>query len=915
MMNRQNAIQSRNQMKLIVFLVAFMTIGFSLRHSGKILAQSANDSAATWKLSETDCQIPSQYWLLGDSVEEYRSAPKSTRIHFKSGWGTKALVARAIEPAYLISELNPTVWIKATRPKIQLLVRVVLPRTKDPNETGPMTVLLPGPVYTNTDRWQKLEFSDADIPMAKLLEEAAWKLRAKYSAKVDTGEAYVDKVVLNIYTGPGSSTVWIDDLQIDGAVEATVADQVLFDMPHQKTDLPVQIQTVGYAQNETRRPSLAQTNNTVLEVRGQPFFARSIQHNGEPFEVLKEMGFNTIELPNAATVQQMMHARRLDMWVVCPPPDSAGLQPISAEYDRVLAWSLGNNLSGRVLQRAKTTIEEIRHSDFRENRPVIGFVDSGWFEFGRVCDILSGGFEPIGGSFVLSHYSDWIQQRAQMADKSVPIWATIQTETLQSIKNQTVAIAGRVPPLPVEPAQLKFMAYEAIAGGARGMRFTSHDRLDSADPVARLRSLSLRWLNAHLAQLQPWICGGAVVKRTHSANRSQQLTTLSTDRSRLTLIQRTSQYETWVAGATPVSSFKFSDDSLTSSEQAYHLSENGLIPLDQGRVIAGHQMTVENCGPLEAIVITQEPMIINRLSESYAMIGTPSLAQMRLELVQQWLAMAQLINGQLGRLGHSQPRASGQINEANNALRQAQALIERGSAMSANRLLYTADQHLAFARHSVLSSARSQFSSTTSSPLLTHVSLVPIHFDLINKIRPEDWQPNGLAGGDFENLQQMTAQGWENHRANEQNFITHVELTMTAAVDGERALSMSVAPGDTQLESDTLVDRTPLWIKSSKVPVKAGQFVRIHGWVKVPKIISGSHDGLMIIDSIGGSELAERIAVTSGWREFSVYRCPTQDTELQLTMALTGMGQALLDEFSVRVIDLPTPNVRQARNR
>jgi hypothetical protein len=65
-------------------------------------------------------------------------------------------------------------------------------------------------------------------------------------------------------------------------------------------------------------------------------------------------------------------------------------------------------------------------------------------------------------------------------------------------------------------------------------------------------------------------------------------------------------------------------------------------------------------------------------------------------------------------------------------------------------------------------------------------------------------------------------------------------------------------------------------------------------------------DGLMITDSLGGEAMAERIPITSGWQEFTLYRSVPHDGDLQLTFALTGFGEALLDEVTVRTVDLPS---------
>ncbi len=865
---------------------------------------------STWKLAETDCQFSSRHWSVRESSDEFHSQPHSQRVHFHASWGTRVMIASDVAPAWVIDELHPSLWVKGTRPDVQLYARVVLPRTADPVENGPMTVLLPGPSYETAGRWQKLDFASLSQSLPELLDEAVWKLRFRFEQPVDAGEAYLDKLVLNVYTGTGWSTVWIDDLEISGAVFANPAQLSSGNKPVYRDPL---VQPVGFQDLSTtanQRPALSRTRGTILEVRSQPFFVRSIQHNGEPLEVLQELGFNTVELPQTATIQQLQHAERLDMWIVCPPPESAGFTTISAEYDRVLAWSLGDNLDHSDLQRMQMRSREVSESDFRQGRPTVAFAGSGVHQLARQADILSVGFEPIGGSFILSQYSDWVQQRSELAQKTLPLWAAVQTEIAESVRTQTAALAARVPPMPLEASQMKFMAYEAIAGGARGLRFLSHSRLDAQNPVANLRSLSLRWLNAHLRQLEPWISGGAVVNRSQSTDRSQQLTTLATPSAKLILIQRTSQQEQLVAGGAAVSDFKFSDASLSASESAYHLAESGLISLDQGRGMVGNEITIQDCGDLEAVLVTHDPVVINRLAESYMLGGQDTIAELHLGIARQWLTIVGLINDQLTRLGRNRPAASGAINEANNALQQAQSLVNSGSAMTANRLMFQADQKLAAARMEILSAARSPFVSQTSSPLLTHISLVPLHFELVERIDPQAWQPNGLAGGDFENLEHMTSNQWENHRSGDESLRTLVELSSDSAVRGKQSLLLQV---DSVAAEDALVDRTPLWIKSAPVTVKGGQLIRIHGWVRIDRPITGSLDGLMIIDSVGGPQMAERLSMTQGWQEFTIYRCPPDDTDVRITFAMTGIGSVLIDEVDLRAIDLQDA-IRQARN-
>jgi hypothetical protein len=102
--------------------------------------------------------------------------------------------------------------------------------------------------------------------------------------------------------------------------------------------------------------------------------------------------------------------------------------------------------------------------------------------------------------------------------------------------------------------------------------------------------------------------------------------------------------------------------------------------------------------------------------------------------------------------------------------------------------------------------------------------------------------------------------------------------------------------------SVSLVESPPVWITTPTLSLARGQIVCIRGKVRVPSPIRGSVDGLMIVDSLGGEALAERFGQTDGWREFKIYRVASEDDEFNLTFALTGLGEALIDDVSVQLV-------------
>jgi hypothetical protein len=67
----------------------------------------------------------------------------------------------------------------------------------------------------------------------------------------------------------------------------------------------------------------------------------------------------------------------------------------------------------------------------------------------------------------------------------------------------------------------------------------------------------------------------------------------------------------------------------------------------------------------------------------------------------------------------------------------------------------------------------------------------------------------------------------------------------------------------------------------------------------------------MVIDSLGREALAERIGCSESWTEFVLYRGTREAADLTLTFALTGLGEAHVDDVIVQRITPLAPNVSQ----
>ncbi|MEM7782169.1 MAG: hypothetical protein AAF623_02370 [Planctomycetota bacterium] len=861
----------------------------------------------SWQKRDTDCILLKSNWIQRRS-NEIDQKNRFEKIYLNCGQGTQILVAHDIPPAYVISELRPSLRIKASKAGIRLMVRVVLPRTPAPNGEGPMTTLLSCQSYSNMGKWQTVGLAE-NTDLKEQLNNEIWLLRRKFGPEVTARDAFVDKVVLNLYTSPGELNVQIDDLIVTGTASAQLVAEYVEKRGIVREEIqsdpsnsirPASFQDpVGAI---TERSHVAR-EGSVLVALGKPIFPVIVQHNGESLQYLKALGFNVIEMNRVANSGELRQAAELNLWIICPPPNSVGLSPIGFEYDRVLCWKVGDQLSGQDLDLVAQRIREVRESDSRKGRPVVGNVADNWTRIGRMVDVLGIGKQPLGSSFFASQYSDWIRQRIDSVGSAKPVWVDIQTELSESISSQVRSIATQIPPIPVEPQQVKFLVYEAITGGARGLRFLSRQRLDGPDPASRLRAQTLEWLNAHIEKIRPWALGGALMGEVATGTPNVEVTALNTQRSRLLLIQKPTHHEQYLVGDTQNGPISFVDPS-TFANQVYLISATGLKPISSTRDHSGSRVQIENCSYCCAVVLTEDAQVVRLLNESYERVGRRSEIQLHRELTQKWLAIMQLINGQLGRVGRASTAGSSHLNEAVTAFKVAESLLEGQTPESAEHYLHRCDQQLALTKRDWITNPLGSFQSKTSTPFATHASLIPLHWDLVNRLQGSNWNPNGLAGGDFENLELLMANGWSNQKIDDEALVTQVELSPNARVEGKLGLQMQVLPNG---QGVGLVESSPLWIKSPEVKVRRGELVRIHGWVNIPDVIEGSHDGLEISDSLGGRGLRERLTVTRGWQEFTLYRGVPADGSLSVKFTLTGIGTAMLDEVTIRTIELNTP--------
>ncbi|HEX4148675.1 MAG TPA: hypothetical protein VHY20_06795 [Pirellulales bacterium] len=837
--------------------------------------------------------------------------------------GSFIYLSHDIGRAPVIPELVPSVWVRADRPGIRIFARVVFPRTPDPRSGAPISTLLVGTTYSKVGNWEQLYLEDVPTLVAR----QSRVLRSQLKSAVDGREAYIDRVLLNVFTGPGRANISIDDLEIAGHVVPP---------PPQVAGAP------PTAPPEQVRPRASvELNGSVFMAEGRPFFPRAIEYQGEPLSFLRELGFNTIKFGQLPTPALLAEAQRLALWLICPPERPPGLgeveisaqllEPVGPQYERVLAWHMGENLTGRELAATKRWVEQVRRADNQAGRPIICEAEAEVRAYSRLVDLLLMKRLPLGSTFELADYGTWLRERPRLARPGTPVWAVIQTQPAPELLEQW-NLLGHVRPTSgaCSSDQIRVLAYSALASGARGLCFQSSSPLSAADEATRDRATALALLNLELHVLEPWCAAGSVAANVPgsvmgaplpvnqkgqviAANRKSlskrgistpvlQLpevngVVLQTDRAQLLLPIWSSAGGQLVSGQSAGNGIAFVVPGVSESTDAHEITPGGLRPLKHQRVTGGIRITLDELGISSMVLMSQDPLVLANLVQRLGQTGRQA-ARLQRELTASRLKSVVELESQLTAAGQNASEAAGWIASARAGLEECDKQLGAGDARSAFLEARRALRPLGQLERLFWTKAIKGESGPLASPLTAAAISLPGHYNFIAQTKTGNWGRNRLAEGQFEDLDRMVWAGWQHYEHPQDGVRTEAELSSAAPKGGRYSLRMAAKAIDERAAAG-LVETPPVWITSPAVQAGAGQWFRISGWVYVPEPITGSLDGLMIIDSLGGEPLAERLGEARQWRKFTMYRAAPRSGPLRVTMALTGFGEAWVDNVMI----------------
>jgi hypothetical protein len=630
-------------------------------------------------------------------------------------------------------------------------------------------------------------------------------------------------------------------------------------------------------------------------------FPRIIRHCGEPLATLKKLGFDAVWTRRLAAPELLEEADRLGLWLICPPPrplgDSNTLAEIGPEFDCVLAWDLGDDLTEADLESTQHWAEQVRVADRRGNRPLICRPRTDLRGYSRPANLLLVDRRPLGTSLNMADYAAWIRRQPLLASLGTPLWTTVQTQPNAALREQLMALEpGYVPPATVSSEQVRLLAYTAVAAGSRGLVFTSDSPLDAPDPDAQQRAMMLDLLNLELSPMGPWAAAGSVVATAKSNLPDVSGAVLRTEHARLLVPLWSAAGAQCVPAQPTAASLTLLAPGVPEATAAYELTPNGVRPLRHSRVAGGVSVSLDDFGLSTQILLAHDPLIVSAVHRRAAQTGRRA-AELQRNLAAHEFSVVQRLSQQLAP--RTPVASSAALLEA--ARRSLQLCDRQSDPFAAAIEARRAMRSLESLERAYWDAAVRRLASPVTSPGALAFDTLPCHWRLLDRLAKGRLSQNLLAGGDFEDLDTMLRAGWQYIPHRTPMVQTKVELVPQAAHSGRLGVRLSVVAADPK-SPPAAIETPPILLTSPAVQVQAGQVACIHGWVNVPTAAADNGEALMVIDSLSGECLADRIGRTKGWRQFSLYRAAPRAGPVSVTFALCGIGEAWLDDVEINIL-------------
>ena len=341
--------------------------------------------------------------------------------------------------------------------------------------------------------------------------------------------------------------------------------------------------------------------------------------------------------------------------------------------------------------------------------------------------------------------------------------------------------------------------------------------------------------------------------------------------------------------------------------QAWEVSPGDVRSLKTERVIGGTKVTLPEFGLTTAVVFTSDngpTGLLVRFQDQTRRLRRIA-AQWAHDLAEVELEKVMKVQAQLERMGRVATDAKALENDARSRLRTCVDHYNNGDFREAYLEAQRAVRPLRILMRVEWEEAIRGLDSPVASPYAVSFYTLPRQWDFIQQVRQAMPGANVLPNGDFELTPDRTPESWTAQEITLDDVSLEARRVTDDPKEGRQCLKLEIKPKTTTLPDGkpipppAALERTFLAINSPAVKLDAGSWVRISGWIKIPKPITASADGVLFYDSAGGEPLAVRLTNVPRWQRFTLYRQVPASGQMSVTLALTGIGTAYFDDIRI----------------
>lgn len=893
----------------VVWAVTLVSIlGPSKATAQQIHRNGFESSRTFWLKSSFDA--PFQESVHANTDQVWHDGQRSETISLQAKPGNFIYYQYSTGRVPLGEEMSASLWVKANRPGIQILARIVLPNERDPNNLDTrLTTMIRGDSYRNAGRWQRLEFARA-VQLAKQQQQL---MQAQLQRPVNFADAYVDALLLNVYAGPGPTDVWIDDLEVGPVIperaqaQPTPLPEVAVARPG-TTPAATPGSTPAAAPRKGERNLAVEFNGSQLLVGGKRAFFRGIRQTDTPLRALHDAGFNTVFLDYTASPALLQEAVDLGFWVVpqlkvLSDARLASFDGVAKEItrftenDAVLFWHLSSTLSFEQRELMTRAAQVIRQGD--PGRPITADVWDGLMPYSRILNLVCVHRWPLMTTLEMPRYRDWLEQRRLLANPGTFTWTWIQThmpDWFTTVLYDRASAATFNEPMGPQPEQVRLLAYTALASGCKGLGFWS-DRFLADSHQGRDRLLCCALLNEELEMLEPLIVS---VEETpqwiETSDRDVKAAVLRTEKGVVVIPIWQGKGGQFVPGQAAVRKLSIVVPHVPQSNQAWEVSPADVRGLRSERVAGGTKITIPEFGLTAVVVFTADTNVVVRFQEQ-ARARRQAAAQYTYEMAAYELDKVAKIEEKLESDGHTLPDAPQLMADAQARLRTTKERWDNREFADAYREGERALRPLRILMRAQWEKAIKGLDSPVASPYAVTFFTLPRHWQFMDEVKRLAPAGNVLTGGDFEAIPDRPEDTWKVEEPTLDDVELLAKRDTSAPQQGKQCAMLQIKPK--KGPAPFALERTLLAISSPNVQIQPGTLVQVSGWIRIPTKITASPDGALFYDSAGGEPLAIRLTEPTGWKKFTLYRRVPASGTMSVTLALTGLGTVYFDDVRI----------------